>query len=64
MAFVASETGLAVGPLTIISSHATIDLPRVKGCSSTRAELSSLLEKYDQVELAMANENSTNTTAA
>ena len=64
MAFVARETDQTVGPLTVISSHATIDLPRAHGRSSTRSDLSSLLEKYDQAVNSMAKENSTITGVA
>jgi len=49
MSFVASETDQKIGPLTIISSHATIDLPRVSGHRSTRTDLNNLLKKYDLI---------------
>jgi hypothetical protein len=46
MSFVATETGLGVGPLTIVSTHAEIDLP------STRADLKALLTQVDQLDRA------------
>lgn len=46
--FVASETGLSVGPLTILSSHAVIDLPRsCDGGKTTRSDLQALLDAVD-----------------
>lgn len=50
MSFVAKEAGLAIGSLTILSSHATVDLP--KSCAaggSTRRDLADLLEKVDSL---------------
>lgn len=50
LTFVAKETGLEVGPLTIISSHAQIDLP--KSCqagTASRAQLMTLLETIDKL---------------
>jgi len=44
MAFLAKETGLGVGPLTIVSTHAEIDLP------STRADLKTLIARVDELE--------------
>ena len=50
MAFVAEEADLSVGSLTILSSHATIDLPKTcAGGSTTRNEIKSLLQKVDQL---------------
>lgn len=46
MSFLAKETGLRVGPLTIVSTHAEIDLP------STRTELKALLARVDELEEA------------
>ena len=45
MAFVARECGLDVGPLTIQSTHAVIDLPN----NTRRSELIEMLEQFDQV---------------
>ena len=54
MAFVAQETDQDIGPLTIISSHATIDLPRTSaGGKTTRKDVRALLDEYD----AMAQKN-------
>lgn len=46
--FVADETAQAVGPMTIISSHATIDLLNSReGGKDTRADLKALLAEVD-----------------
>jgi hypothetical protein len=47
MNFVAKEAGLAVGALTVISTHAKIDLPGKKPTASTRADISGLLARCD-----------------
>lgn len=55
MSFVAKEAGLAVGSLMILSSHATVDLP--KSCAaggSTRRDLASLLDQVDRLAPTMA----------
>lgn len=44
MSFLAKETGLAVGPLTIISTHAEIDLP------TNRPDFKALLARCDALE--------------
>lgn len=55
MAFVAKEAGLVVGPLTILSSHAVIDLPKsCDGGGTTRRDLASLLQRFDALERAEA----------
>ncbi|RYY28840.1 MAG: hypothetical protein EOP62_02385 [Sphingomonadales bacterium] len=48
LAFLAKETGLEVGPLTIVSTHAVIDTP------SNRSDLKALLKRCDLIE-AKAN---------
>ncbi|MEA2875540.1 MAG: hypothetical protein QOF14_736 [Hyphomicrobiales bacterium] len=45
MTFVAKETGLNVGSLTVISTHAEIDLPK-----ATRADLATLLDDCDHAQ--------------
>lgn len=44
MAFVGRETGLSVGPLTVLSTHATIDQPK----GMLRADLAALLDTFDR----------------
>lgn len=48
MAFVAREGNVAVGPLTVVSTHATIDQPGK--CS--RAEIAAMVAKFDQAATA------------
>lgn len=50
MSFVAREAELAVGPLTVISTHATIDQPG----GASRAELRALLNQFDQTMVLLA----------
>jgi len=51
MNFVAHEAGLTVGPLTVLSSHAQIDLPNsCRGGRSTRAQLESILSEVDNCQ--------------
>lgn len=50
MAFIANESGIGVGPLTIVSTHAEIDQPR----SATRRDIQSLLLACDQADIAVA----------
>ena len=45
MAFVGRETGVRIGALTVISTHAQIDLPKPK----RRSDLSSMLQRFDQI---------------
>lgn len=47
MAFVAKEAELKLSPLTILSSHAKIDLPKSDGLASTRSDLKALLDRVD-----------------
>ena len=46
LAFIAHETGLAVGPLTIHSTNAVIDLPNQTG----RSDLIDMLARFDQIK--------------
>jgi hypothetical protein len=65
MSFVASETGQNVGPLTVISSHAVIDLPgKNGGKSSTRADVKALLDAYDLLQPKTDQANSANGSVA
>ncbi|WP_252930223.1 hypothetical protein [Paracoccus sp. 08] len=64
MAFVAKETDQEVGPLTIISSHATIDLPNTcAGGRTTRKNMQALLDEYDALPLPYDQANSANGSA-
>lgn len=50
MSFVATETGMSMGSLTVLSSHAVIDLPKsCDGGTTTRGELQALLDRVDGV---------------
>jgi len=49
MSFVAREAGLAVGSLTIVSTHAEIDQPKAK-----RSEIKALLDQFDQAVAPIA----------
>ena len=65
MAFVAKETDQDVGPLTIISSHAAIDLPRTCiGGATTRKDVQALLDQYDALPQAPDQANSENGSVA
>lgn len=44
MAFVAREADIQVGPLTVVSTHAVIDLPN----HARRSEIESMISKFDQ----------------
>ena len=44
MSFVAREAGLSVGPLMVVSTHATIDQPS----GTKRADILALLAQFDQ----------------
>jgi hypothetical protein len=55
MSFVASEAGLNLGPLTVLSSHAVIDLPKsCAGGTTSRRDLKTLLEQVDGLTSAAA----------
>ena len=43
--FVARETNLDVGPLTVISTHAEIDLPK----GACRSDIKAMIAKFDQL---------------
>ncbi len=65
MAFVAKETEQEVGPLTVISSHAIIDLPKTTcGGATTRTDLAALLTGYDALPAAPDQANSANGSVA
>ncbi|MDB5610698.1 MAG: hypothetical protein JWP25_7598 [Bradyrhizobium sp.] len=46
MAFVAHESGVSVGPLTVVSTHAEIDQPG----GARRSDIGTLITKFDQAE--------------
>jgi hypothetical protein len=46
--FIATESGVGLGPLTVISTHAEIDLPG----NSNRQHLTALLKKCDEIDAA------------
>jgi hypothetical protein len=48
MNFIGKESGIAVGPLTVVSTHAQIDQPRNGGANATRADIAGLLQQCDQ----------------
>ena len=50
MAFVGRETGLHVGPLTVISTHAEIDQPN----RAPRSEIAGMLAQFDQAGTPLA----------
>lgn len=49
MQFVATEAGLAVGALTVVSTHAQVDLPGKAPTGSTRKDITGLLARCDQL---------------
>lgn len=50
MSFITQETGLAMGPLTVLSSHATIDLPKTcAGGTTKRSQIVELLKQVDEI---------------
>jgi hypothetical protein len=46
--FFGKEGGIAVGPLTVVSTHAQIDQPRSDGKNATRTDIAALLQQCDQ----------------
>jgi len=50
MAFIAQESGVGIGPLTIVSTHALIDQPR----STTRSDIQNLLLASDHAAADMS----------
>jgi hypothetical protein len=54
MQFVAQETGLKVGALTVISTHAEIDHPKRDGRATSRPDLMAMIAKFDQAAAPLA----------
>ncbi|MDE2392013.1 MAG: hypothetical protein AB7E55_34435 [Pigmentiphaga sp.] len=54
MNFVAREAGLKVGPLTVISTHATIDQPKRGGKTASRSEINAMIATFDQAATLLA----------
>ena len=54
MAFVARETDLKVGALTIISTHAEIDQPKRNGKTIGRSDIEAMVAKFDQASALLA----------
>lgn len=50
MAFVGQEAGVRLGALTVISTHAQIDLPK----SARRSDLATVLARFDQISAPVA----------
>ncbi len=50
MAFVARETQLQVGPLTVISTHAEIDQPN----GARRSDIMAMIGRFDQARTPLA----------
>ena len=48
MEFVARETGFKIGHLTVVSTHAEIDQPKVKEVKTLRKDIEALLLAFDQ----------------
>lgn len=49
MSFVARESNLKVGPLTVVSTHAEIDQPKRDGKAVSRFEIGTMINRFDQV---------------
>ena len=65
MSFVATETDQAVGSLTIISTHAMIDLPCTSaGGATARKDIQALLGEYDALPQRADQANSANGSVA
>lgn len=54
MDFVAHETGLKVGSLTVISTHAEIDQPRRNGKAANRSDIAAMIAEFDQATAPLA----------
>lgn len=54
MDFVARETGLKVGALTVISTHAEIDQPKCNGKTASRSDIATMIAKFDQTVALLA----------
>jgi hypothetical protein len=50
MSFVARETGLKVGALTVVSTHAEIDQPS----GARRSDVTAMISRFDQAGAALA----------
>lgn len=55
MAFIGKEANIAVGPLTIVSTHAKIDQPRNSQGAATRGDIVQLLKDVDQANMVLAS---------
>ncbi len=55
MAFIGKEANIAVGPLTIVSTHATIDQPEKNKVRSKRGDIEQLLKDVDQANMVLAS---------
>lgn len=55
MAFIGKEASIAVGPLTIVSTHAKIDQPRNSAGAATRGDILKLLQDVDQANMVLAS---------
>lgn len=54
MAFVARETDLKVGSLTVVSTHAEIDQPKRNGKNIGRSDIEAVITKFDQASVPLA----------
>jgi len=54
MSFVARESGLKVGALTVISTHAEIDQPRRNGKPVSRSDITAMIAKFDHATAPLA----------
>jgi hypothetical protein len=54
MEFVAREAGLKVGNLTVISTHAVIDQPKVKGLRASRPQVEAMIAAFDHANAKLA----------
>ena len=55
MDFIGNEADIAVGPLTIVSTHAQIDQPRNSVGAATRGDIAQLLKNVDQANMVLAS---------
>lgn len=55
MDFISKEAEIAIGPLTIVSTHAQIDQPRNGNDSATRQDITQLLTECDQANVLLAS---------
>lgn len=54
MDFVAREAKLKVGSLTVVSTHAVVDLPKLGTKTTTRADIAAMLAKFDAASSLVA----------